>query len=67
MSRAVSSSIPSATAWVISSSHSGSLGAGGAVGAVGAIGGGWGRAGEVAPPEHAATASHAIHRTMHRC
>jgi hypothetical protein len=65
--RAAGSSIPSATAWVISSSHSRSLGAACAGGAAGAGGRGRGAAGEPGPPEHAATTRQAIHRTMHRC
>jgi len=51
---------------VISSSHSRSLGAVWAAGG-GVIGIGAGCAGADDPPEHAATNSHAIHRTMHRC
>jgi hypothetical protein len=72
--RAACSSMPSATAWVMSSSHSRSLapGAPGGPGArcgppVWATGIVRGRSGADDPPEHAATVSHTIHRTMHRC
>jgi hypothetical protein len=59
--------IPSATAWVISSSHSRSVGAAGALerspgGGAGGVGS---RAGDAL--EQAATNVQTIHRTMHRC
>jgi hypothetical protein len=63
------SSMPSATAWVISSSHSRSVGATSAGVATGGIRAGCAGALDRPehPPEHAATKSQAIVRTMHRC
>jgi hypothetical protein len=68
--RVAASSMPSATAWVISASHSRSVGGASTVGA-GAGASGAGRAGALDPRAHPlahpATISHAIHRMMHRC